>query len=100
MPVREFINDEEGYRRWLSEHSSGFVVNMYANMNPNSYSMLHRAACRTIRDYSGKAEAGGFTETGYAKVCAESIAELQDWMRSHGRPDGNPKSICSKCGPS
>jgi hypothetical protein len=100
MPVKEFISDDDGYRRWLSENRTGFVVNMYRDMDASRYSMLHRARCRFISDYSGSAEPGGFTERDYVKVCAESIEELRDWVRAHGGPHGTFKSRCSKCGPS
>jgi serine/threonine protein kinase len=97
--VREFAGSDAVYQRWLAANPGGFVINMYRDMDPNHYSMLHRATCHTITACSGQARPGGLTERDFVKVCAGSIEDLRDWVRRHGRPNGTFKSECSKCRP-
>ena len=43
----QFVNDDDGYLRWLAQNPDGFVVN--SNRVPvGSYLILHRASCKWI----------------------------------------------------
>ncbi len=97
--VLKFTSDDDAYQDWLRTHPRGFVINMYRNMNPKTYSSLHRATCPSISQYTRMAKAGGFTERQYVKVCADSIAALREWIRAHGEPSGRFKTECSRCDP-
>ena len=42
--LTHFVNDDDGYLRWLAQNPDGFVVN--SNRVPvSSYLILHRASC-------------------------------------------------------
>lgn len=99
MAVTEFRDDDAPYLQWASTHEGGFVINTH-RVNPEPrYMVLHRASCWTIRVLTGDAKPGGFTERTYQKICAESVKELSDWVRKHGRPDGSFSKRCGLCGP-
>ena len=66
-------------------------VNTYRTPSA-SYLKLHRAACRTI---DGTRHATHTTRD-YSKVCADTVAELEDWAQ-HAL-DGS-LDACSKCNP-
>ena len=98
--ARFFIDDEAGYLRWLANHPNGYVVNTLRAVSPD-YMVLHRATCPAISEYAGRGKAGGFTERGYAKACADTLDDLRDWVRAHERPDGTFTSeACPRCKPS
>lgn len=91
-----FVNDEEGYQKWLADHPSGHVVNARRNLT-SSYMVLHTARCRSISRYSGFAPEGAFTERAYLKICSDDLGELRNWLKNHDRPDGSFSKICSLC---
>ena len=91
-----FDGDDDAYQQWLKENPHGYVTNARRNMAP-SYRVLHRASCRTIRDYTGQMHNGAFTERSYIKICAPEIEELRDWLSTTGRPDGTFSKECSLC---
>lgn len=97
--VLEFTDNDQAYQDWLRTHPRGFVINLYRNMDPRTYSALHRAICPSISKYTRTAQPGGFTERQYVKVCADSIATLREWIRAHGEPSGRFKTECSRCDP-
>jgi hypothetical protein len=46
--VQHFVDDDPDYLRWLTHHSSAFVLN--TTRRPSAaYLMLHRANCRVAR---------------------------------------------------
>ena len=91
-PVRSFLDDDEGYLAWATEHSSGFVVNADRTLSPNSL-MLHRASCSCI----GRPAVTGRTRTAnYRKVCAADVDVLVDWCRDD---IGTDPARCRHCHP-
>jgi hypothetical protein len=96
--VTVFDGDDGGYHAWLAANPHGYVVNTGRGMS-SSYMVLHRASCLTIGEYNETAREGGFTERAYIKVCSESIPDLRDWVRQHGRADGSFSSECGRCNP-
>jgi len=62
-----FIDDDDGYLVWLSDHVRGYVLN--ATRKPTaSYLMLHRADCSTI----GNVPANGLVWTSdLLKACSD-----------------------------
>jgi hypothetical protein len=92
-----FDKSDAAYQEWLLRNETGYVINTPRNLSP-SYMVLHRASCKTIRQYNEMAREGGFTERQYVKVCATTIGELRDWVRTHGRPDGSFSRHCPSCG--
>lgn len=91
------IHDNQQFLDWLKDHPNGYVLNTYLNPSPN-YMMLHTAGCSWWReDYDN--DKGAFTDK-YSKVVAESIYELQEWMKNNGRSDGNFTGTgCKRCSP-
>lgn len=94
MTLVVFQKQEAGYFKWLKAHPEGFVLNTRAGLSP-SYMKLHRASCKLVTGYLGKAEAGGFTERSYRKICAEEVPSISTWVVQNG---GNLTS-CAHCKP-
>lgn len=91
-----FQDDESAYLKWLSQHSSGYVLN--TSVNPaGDYLVLHSAKCKTIRQAKAGAHPACFTGNGYVKVCAPDIQELNDWIGELGFNDFSKK--CELCHP-
>ena len=99
MPVIEFADDDSAYLQWVASHTEGFVVNCRKTFDP-TYLVLHRATCPTLRTYRGIDDnPGGFTERGYIKLYAESVAELEKYLMTlTGSTDPFSKR-CSCCEP-
>ncbi len=100
MPVeifngRDTVHNDDAYRSWVAAHPSGYIVNTNRNINPG-YMALHRSCCDDVTNQA-RYEPGAYTERQYAKVCADSRAELIDWVRQHGRPDGSFTSEGCRC---
>ena len=78
-----FDDRDVPYLTWLHEHPNGFVLNRRRGKS-NGYLVLHCAGCRTIKDYNNMARPGGFTARAYIKVCADTVAELEQYARTKG----------------
>jgi hypothetical protein len=88
MPL-PFVDDEAGYLSWLRDHPQGYVLN--TDRSPRAaYLILHRATCRTI---SGRSD--NWTHN-YAKVCADTVSELEVWARAK---TGGFLTHCGICAP-
>jgi hypothetical protein len=73
--VGEFRDDDAGYLAWLAAHPDGYVINILRSHSANG-ARLHHADCWTISCQNP----GEGTCTGpYVKVCAEHLAELDQW---------------------
>ena len=70
----QFVDDEDGYLRWLAENPSGFVVNSHRSPVAD-YLVLHRASCRWINTGARN----NWTTTGYIKTCSASVPPLVAW---------------------
>jgi hypothetical protein len=70
----QFIDDDEGYLRWLAQNPGGYVVN--SHRSPAAwYLILHRASCRWINTGAKN----NWTTTGYIKTCSTSVPPLEAW---------------------
>ena len=47
MSVREFRDDDAGYRAWIAAHPDGYVINI-ARSHSATEARVHHAGCRTI----------------------------------------------------
>lgn len=87
---REFRDDDAGYLDWLGGHSNGYVVNI-----ARSYSVaaarVHRAGCRTI---NGQNPHNGAWTGPYVKICADQLAELEQWATDDLRQLIPPCGTC------
>jgi hypothetical protein len=87
-----FSDDENGYRNWLVEHPGGFVLN--CDRTPKAaYLVVHRASCGTI---NGTPTRGSTFTTAYLKVGADSIHDLDAWVRQR---TGGTATRCGTCQP-
>src|SRR6185437_14509226 len=75
MSALEFRDNDDGYRAWLTSHPDGYVINIPRGHSATQ-ARMHRAGCRTIR---GQNPRGGVWTGPYVKVCAEHLAELEQW---------------------
>jgi len=93
--VVSFLDDDDGYLRWLEAHPDGYVVN--SDRVPRAtYVVLHRAECRTINPAR---LAGGAEKTwtiAYRKTCAADVAGLTGWVRT---AVGDGARACGLCRP-
>lgn len=92
MSTFEFHNDDAGYKAWLATHPDGYVINIARSRNAST-ARVHRADCRTLNRQSTQ---GGAWTGPYVKVCAQSIAELENWTEDHV---GKPIPTCGTCDP-
>ena len=93
--MEKFIDNDEGYLRWISYNPHGFVVNVERGERPG-YAVLHRASCSSIlRDR----ENGAYTERGYKKVVSNDLSELRVYATFIGRADGSFSKHCGRCQP-
>jgi hypothetical protein len=94
-----FDGGDECYLNWLREHPDGYVLNR-CRCKSEGYLVLHRSKCRKIQDYNNMARPGGFTGRSYIKICAKTIADLQEYARAKGgRPDGSFSGKCRTYNP-
>ncbi len=85
----QFVNDDEGYIRWLAQNPDGFVVN--SNRVPvSTYLKLHRPSCKHIKPPAYT----NFTTTGLIKTCSNDLTALSEWARTEVGGDLNPCGIC------
>jgi hypothetical protein len=92
MSAREFRDDDGGYLAWLGAHPDGYVINIARSPNATQ-ARVHHAGCRTI---SGQNPRGGAWTGPYVKVCAERLAELEQWSIDQV---GEPIPRCGTCHP-
>jgi hypothetical protein len=90
--MRVFRDDDAGYLAWLAAHPDGYVINV-ARKYTVTAARVHHASCRTI---SGQNPHGGPWTGLYVKVCAEQMAELDQWAINQV---GEPISPCGTCHP-
>lgn len=93
--VVSFLDDDDGYLRWLDAHPGGYVVNS-DRVPKAAYVVLHRAECRTINPAF---LAGGAERTwtiAYRKTCADDLAGLARWVRA---AVGDGAKACGLCRP-
>jgi hypothetical protein len=87
--VEIFMDDDDGYLRWLAANPEGFVLNTYRNPRP-SYLRLHTSTCRSI--VGTPANGSSWTVT-YVKRCG-SRKELEDFA---SREVGGEAWVCPTC---
>lgn len=92
MSTRKFRDDDSGYLAWLATHPDGYVINIARGQNATQ-ARVHHAGCRTI---SGQNPRGGAWTGPYVKVCAEHLAELEQWAIVQV---GEPIPRCGTCHP-
>ena len=87
----QFVNDDDGYLRWLTQNPDGFVVN--SNRVPvSSYLILHRASCKWINT----PDRTNWTTTGYIKTCSNDLTVLSEWAEHEV---GGSLKPCKTCQP-
>jgi hypothetical protein len=75
MSTCEFRDDDDGYLDWVDCNPDGYVMNILRSHNVTS-ARIHRAGCWTI----GGKNSSRVAWTGpYVKVCAEHLAQLEQW---------------------
>jgi hypothetical protein len=92
MSEREFRDDDPGYLAWIAEHPGGFVINIRRGHNPSD-ARLHLASCGWI---SGENSRRGPWTGQFVKVCADELAELEQWATDNV---GGPITRCRTCRP-
>ena len=85
-----FQHDDDAYLEWLDAHATGYVVNMGRK---EGELVLHRTECSTLKRQSNKA----LTE--HPKLCANTVANLRAYVRSHITGANDFSKRCSLCKP-
>lgn len=89
-----FVDDDEGYRAWIAENPSGYVL----STDKPSYGRYHRATCSSIGgDGSEPVTGAAWVRGRVRKVCATELAPLVRWARQNLRSEG--VKSCSWCAP-
>lgn len=74
----DFKDDDDGFRRWLAEHPTGYYLNV-AGPSGSEDVVLHRVGCPHV----GDAEPGEVSWThDYKKVCSLNHLDLEAWART------------------
>ena len=90
-PVLVFIDDDEGYTRWLASNLGAYVLNIRLKGGPGA-ATLHRATCRLISQLSPATP----TFMGeHAKAVAPEPSALVDWSSSVVQSRAVSCSLCS-----
>jgi hypothetical protein len=87
-----FVDADERFLAWASEHNDGFVLNIERSLNP-AESFIHRATCTNLIDK--RVQPAGRT-TSWIKVCSNKKEDLVAWLRVEA--DAEPR-LCSRCRP-
>jgi hypothetical protein len=87
--VREYSDDEDGYRTWLAQHAGGFVV----NQRWKTYLRLHRATCRYIGQVAVKHTNPDADST---KICGDDLVAVKAWVKDRYGREPDP---CGDCKP-
>ena len=90
MVVEHFVDDDDGYQKWLTAHEDGFVLNAGREPKPTAL-VLHRASCWPIR-HLRKNQRTFMGEL--SKHCATNRHELTTWIAAH---IGGAPSLCKLC---
>lgn len=90
--IIEFRGDDAGYLAWLAAHPESYVINVARSGNA-AEARVHQSGCRTI---SGQNPRGGPWTGPYVKVCADHLAELEQWAIE---AVGQAVSPCGTCRP-
>lgn len=93
MAADEFRDNDDSYLDWLAGHTDGYVINILRSHNPTT-AKVHRASCRTINGVPARGDT--WTTGDYVKVCADQLADLDQWALDQV---GNPIQRCGTCHP-
>jgi hypothetical protein len=85
----EFVDDENGYLRWLEANPDGYVVNSARSPSPN-YLVLHRALCKHINSPNRS----NWTTTGFIKTCSNDINGMSKWAKEKTGGELRPCGAC------
>lgn len=91
MSATEFCDDDTNYLAWRAAHPDGYVINILRSHNPAA-ARLHYAKCSTIGQIARRLALTGQ----YVKVCADELAELEQWANVYV---GAPIRPCGTCRP-
>ncbi|QEL17454.1 hypothetical protein PX52LOC_04443 [Limnoglobus roseus] len=99
MAIRHWVSDDAGYENWLAAHPSGFHANVWSRRRPG-YFRIHRATCG-LPDRSAMGSVNPRTGNRYAKVTADSVAELEAWALANVPQLAalGPVNYCLPCAP-
>lgn len=87
--MRDFIDDDTGYERWLAANPDQFVINTPRNPTPTNI-VLHRATCRTI---NGTPSRGLRWTADFIKFCG-TRNELEMYARTQIGGTARPCQLC------
>lgn len=104
MKVKEFKDDDEGFKRWRENNPKGFILNLPRTSKKSTRKFypgavkLHSAACPTLQeDKNGEKQ---WTEKGYFKVCAIDAKDLIKWFEANAEePASWEPPRCKHCMP-
>jgi len=86
--MRQFIDDDPAYVRWLAGNPSGWVLNAHRQAKAD-YLVIHRSRCWTISRSGVRYTSGDFL-----KMCGSDPENLSDWAVSQ---TGATPDMCKKC---
>lgn len=90
-----FDSDDEGYLKWTSRYSTGYVINTTRPPAPSTL-MLHAASCYHITTSDHRSSSKSWTGNDYSKVCSVRRGDLLAWARQRF---GSDPARCQHCSP-
>lgn len=87
--MRRFVDDDNGYLRWLASYPDAFVLTMKRDPEPSD-PVLHRTSCRVA---NGSARRTPSLTRDHERLCGGRGA-LEEYARRELGGDATP---CSRC---
>lgn len=96
--AQHWIDNDDGYNRWLETHQAGFQANLYYP-DDVSYFLVHTAKCK-LPDRSHSSTVNPRTGNAYSKLTADTIEDLLNWGEKKGlRFNTKRCRYCKRCAP-
>ncbi len=88
--LQRFVDDDEGYQQWVSDHPDGYVLHTSRGSRGQPL-MLHRPNCKII---SGVNEDGSEMSQANLKLASTSPDPIESWCQQIMRSEPD---LCEEC---
>ncbi len=94
MSLIFWINDDEGYEKWITNHPNGFIANITSTLT-RSYYKIPRTS-HNLPDRSNPNSTNPRTGNNFRKITADTLPELWGYAKSKGF-DLGVNNFCKTC---
>lgn len=93
-----FQDDDKGFRRWMEDHPTGFVLNLRRKRS-HPVSIMHRAGCAHIQGVRNRVGGAGLTGGHSMKACSEQVDDLLQFVAQERNGSRILVKRCKSCDP-